>query len=253
MKTNTQNLKQNSLKIFALVLTLSLVACSQKSTQSLSASISDGTRTTSGTSNKPLAYCSHNQNSEMNANTMVFTQANQTIRTDLVWLNLSSIPAEFENGQYMQIFRWKADTTGAPFMDKTPLQFRFQSKKNSQVGTGYSNYARWAELSSFRQSFGENSAASFFNSSMILVDIKDLRAEYDAIRIVVYNSSGSVVQNLDILIPSFYANPADYAVEDNGVARSNLLQAIHPFVGQTNSDSYHFATLSQDLCNAFSN
>lgn len=250
MKTNTQNLKQNSVKIFALILTLSLVACSQKSTQSLSASISDGTRTTKSTSNKPLAYCSHNQKDELNGNTMAFSQ-NGSIRTDLVWLNLSSIPAQFENGEYIQIFRWKADTTGTPFMDQTPLQFRFQSKKNSQVGTGYSNYARWAELSSFRQGFGENTAAGFFNSSMILVDIKDLRAEYDAIRIAVYSSSGSVVQSLDILIPSFYANPADYAVEDSGSARSNLLQAIHPFVGQVNSDSYHFETLARDLCIPF--
>lgn len=236
-------------KLSIIASSLILISCSQNTTTSFSAEVSDGARTTSNIKDKAILFCNQSTSNSIKMNSMVYSENNQ-IRPDFIWMNISQLPSQFEQGQYIQIYRWKADTNTAPYIDTTPLKFRMISKSNHQISTGYANFARWNELSATAHQMGEASASGFFQNSNLLIDLKDYRAEFDAIRLVFYNSDGSVAQAIDHLIPSFYASPLHYAFEDNGKSRSNSLQALHPFVGQSSTDAYHFVTISQNFCEA---
>ncbi len=58
---------------------------------------------------------------------------------------------------------------------------------------------------------------------------------YQVIKAVVYNSSGTVVSQVNSLIPGYYASPADYQFNTDGTARAAILQSLHPLSAQIGS------------------
>lgn len=65
-----------------------------------------------------------------------------------------------------------------------------------------------------------------------VIDLKDPEGTYDALKISVYLDS-EWIEDVNLLIPAFYAHPTRYSQSHNGV-----LNQLHPL---TNSTSSSFA------------
>lgn len=252
--------KQNGLLLLTIViLGLSAIGCgSNKVTaqeQTAAVSTDFASRTTVSTdSQKPLATCNQGSNSEMTVSLRQYEDNFGTPRNDYVRAKVNSINSTFSNTDfYIAAFRWKANASGDVFMDNTPLKIRVE-KLNSQFFTPVSNYAsnlNWANMNAIAeaQKVSITSMDDFFAEFSLAIDLQDPLAEYDAIKVVVYQGSTAVTQ-LDMLLPTFYANPADYKTDTQGGTRSTALQDIHPFksmLGQSWSAN-HYVTEAAKFC-----
>ncbi|MEK2644808.1 hypothetical protein [Bdellovibrio sp. BCCA] len=248
---------KNTKQIFTTILTLSavafLTACgssNQVGSSDLSSRVTPTGNTSSST--KPLAYCNQASGSDITAKLRAYVDSSNNVRMDYAYARLTALPATFKSDQtYIAMWKWMTNTSGATYLDPTPLQFLVANASTGQVLTAWKTTLRWSDVVTIASGMGITDPQTFFNSVNILVDLKDTQGEYDVLRISNYDlSTNKMLNQVDGLLPLFYANPADYAFEATGATRATVLQNLHPFKNYKDQgySAAQFTSMAQGLC-----
>jgi len=243
------NATQTTLKVALLLTVLTMfTACGmQTATQSnndfASRTVVDSTAAAAA---KNIAYCNQKAQGGLTAKLMVYVDATNKIRNDYMKVKIMQIPASFASGDYIEFFRWQATAAGQIYLDPVPTQARFETL-DGRIITNFSPVIYWSQVSAIAAQNGMSDVNTFFQNVRLVVDIRDPQASYDVLKIAMYNSSNTNTINMDMLLPSFFASPTDYAL-DGGQPRANALQALHPFVGITNWSAAQYLTTANTYC-----
>lgn len=240
-------MKQRTLttKLFAaFALIAALAACAPKQDSGSNVVDSASRETGTSTATRPLANCNKVQSSSVTLNIMTYPG-----RFDLLQGKLTSMTETFLNKtDYIRFFRWKTDANGAKSLDTTAIKVRLHAEGSGQQLTQYEDFLRWDQVSAYAASISVTSAADFYSRVRLLMDIRDPNADYDALTMVYYDGSNQILNQTDILIPTFTANPNDYAVEPSGAARPSILRNLHPFAAITGQTANYYQTQANAFC-----
>lgn len=225
--------------IFPLFIALSLSSCgSSKSTLATSSQTTGTTDSTSiADSNSLIADCNGMTNESLGLEFQLssyYIPGTGKIAADLIRMNFSQLPSAVTTaeGQYLQIFRWYEDTPGQRNLNSSPVQFYFQSKITGKLINESEPQDRLSKaviqnmivLGKANGSSTGSSLTNFLQNHILI--LKDIALQYDALSVAVYDSGQgtSAIGWQDILIPSFYSNPATYASTHSATS----LQQLHP-------------------------
>jgi len=227
--------QQTTLKAVLLMTVLAmLTACgSQKSDEYDFSSRTPVTSTTVQPVGTTVLYCNQKSQDGMTAKLMVYTDASNQVRNDYMKLKFTQIPSSFASGDHIQFFRWQTSSTYQTYIDPTPVQARFETLDGRLI-TSFSPVIYWGQVSALATSWGINDVNTFFQNVRLVIDVRDPQAEYDVLKIAMYNTSGQNTVNMDMLMPAFAASPNDYA-KDSGGVRADNLQNLHPFASYKGS------------------
>jgi hypothetical protein len=175
--------------------------------------------------------------------------ANSVLDTSQARVRLTSIDAGFQNNGYkLQMFRWQVSGS-TPTLDSNALTFNVQpisgasrAMPSNASNLTYINYSTMASIAS-ATGIAIASPSDFFNSFVLVVQGVDL--PYEAIKLVLYDTSGIARDQADSLIPVFQANPNVYSNN-----HASVLNQLHPFASQasqSNSDA-QWGLKAQQLC-----
>jgi hypothetical protein len=238
----------------ALLLTIATVAVScsngkvdmgtdlsSRSTGTVTPATSVGTPSTKGL----LARCNQKSQGPLTANLAVYKDASGNVRDDYMNLKFTQIPGDFAGGSYFEFFRWR-DKAGQPDLDSTPVQARIETL-DGKVLTDFSNVIYWNQVYAIAAQSGTTDPATFFKYVRLVLNIRDVNAEYDVLKIAYYSPTSQLQINMDMLLPSFYVTPAEYA-NDKGSVRAGFLQALHPFANTLAMSSDQLKATSETYC-----
>jgi hypothetical protein len=225
---------QTTLKAALLLTILAiLTACgSQKADDNSDFASRTPVTTTATSSSSAVLYCNQKSQGGITAKVMVYTDSANQVRNDFMKIKFTQIPASFGTGDYIQFFRWQANTSNQVYIDPVPLQARFEAL-NGTVLTNFSSVIYWSQVSDIATKSGITDVLTFFQNVRLIVDTRDPQANFDVLKVAMYNSSNTNTVNMDILMPVFAASPSDYA-KDSGATRASNLQALHPFANMIN-------------------
>lgn len=219
---------QTTLKAVLLLIILAmLTACGEQKASEDTTDYASRTPITTPNASATVLSCNQKTQNGLTAKVMTYTDSANQVRNDYMNVKFTQMPASFETDDYIQFFRWQANTSGQVYLDPVPTQARFETL-TGQVLTNFSSVIYWGQVSAIATQSGMSDANTFFQNVRLVVDVRDPQANFDVLKIAMYNSSGTNIINMDMLMPAFYASPTDYAL-DGGVARASQLQALHPF------------------------
>jgi hypothetical protein len=183
-----------------------------------------------------VALCNKSVTDYLTARLMVFYDPTNNYHPELLRLHIPTIDPEFAKSNYRIVLRkWKAYLDGTTFQDDTPLKFRIEriSTRTPITSTFDLSSLHWVTLAGrLPTNNGEAfSMETAFEEFSFVVDLKDSDASFDALKFSLYKD-GTWVEDLNMLIPAFYADPAKYALEQNSV-----LAKLHPFYATTSSST----------------
>ncbi len=246
--TNNQNLL-----IAALLLSLGsvLAGCSNALQTSSSDQASTMPAATTSYSSKPYQSCNQasSPSSTMTVKIQSYIESN-TRHDDLMSLKFSSLNESFsDNTHFIQMWRWMASNTSAPSIDPTPVNFRLELISTGEILKDYMSSMKWSDISALASNRGFTTVASFFAAVRLTADTRDTTASYQVLKIAYYKTSdNSVDDQVDLLMPIFAMNPADYALQPNGQTRPTVLQNLHPFKAYTSSTVAQLTSMVQSFC-----
>ena len=160
-------------------------------------------------------------------------------RSDLVRVKIVNTPQDFIASNWeVLMYRWTAAPGGSSSIDSTPLSFQFERKDSYSAfqsltsGTPYQalygsqvqGMVDYANQFKTLPALSSASATAFFQGATFLVDLKDQTGSFQVLRISLKNA-GVVVREVDVLIPTFQADPARYNADSRHPA---ILQQLHP-------------------------
>lgn len=247
-------MKNSKQQILMTLVTLGAVALLTGCGSSNTAGNSDQSSrlpTDTSSATKALAYCNQGTGTEVSMKLQAFKDASGNYRNDYMYAKITAVPSSFAGGtSYISMWKWLANTTGNAQLDNTPLNFAIMSKTGQGL-TAWMTVMRWSDIMGVASSLGYSDPQTLFANTLVLIDLKDPNGEYDVLKVTNYNSStNAAISSLDVLLPIFYANPADYALEPNGQGRAQVLQRLHPFkanLGQGYSAS-QFQSMANNFC-----
>ena len=239
-----QSIKKLSLNLakcgLGLLTLAALTGCGASSSFNVGAAdeAATGASTTASTSTSDAECNSFSSLSGATMNGRVTTYYyNGVLQTNLVRVRLTGIDAQFtlNPNVTMQMYRWKADSSGNITVDNNPLAFDFEAGTGATSAFSNSMISlNFAQLASLNSAGGINaaSAAGFFADTTMVVG--GLDTSWQALRIVLSNGVTAIGQ-VDILLPAFISNPNEY-----GATHPSVLNNLHPFWSmraQANSDA----------------
>ena len=210
-----------------------------------------------------LASCSNSKSNETNflSNTngnMIYSQkqlasCNKTAGSDIS-INLSAVLDQVGNanpnylklkfnflstnatasGNVIRFFKWKVTGVQA-YLDPTPLVANSYSLSSPQT------------LNPAQQNIDVSEVST---SNGYYINLNDADGSFQVLKVVIYNSSGQIVAQMNSLIPQFYGNYNDYVYNTDGTARASVLTDLHPmkaYAGQ-NLNSTQIASYYQAFC-----
>jgi hypothetical protein len=242
---------QKSLQIgLCLIALATLIGCgSSKTSEGIGSSSSSSTVAATTNNSDAMALCSQDVagNSDLKVEVMQYVDAYGKSRPDYVRLKFLKTPAGWSTANWdMNIKRWAVSPDNQSSIDSTALQYQFETRTASgfQLLTDYSyqvfNYDEVKQMAAY-----ENvDPSSFFNQTTLLVNLKGDAGSFQALRVEFSQggASGSVETYVDVLIPTFQADPAKYDADSR---HPYTLQVLHPLkdkLGQawTQSQYYDF-------------
>jgi hypothetical protein len=185
-----------------------------------------------------------------------------TIQPSYARVTITSAPTNWTNNYDLQLYRWTASSTGTTQLDQAALTFQFErtvapktyqlmtvnNGSNQQVAYSYSIIDA-NEITAYANASTGNSYASasavFSSGIHFLVNLHDPSGSYQVIQAVLFNKgTRTVYRQVDVLIPTFYANPATY-----NSTHPAVLQNLHPLhsMGQGWSES-QYQSFTDGLC-----
>ena len=251
-------MKAQSQKILTLALlaTLSLMMTACGSAKQSSSGSDDLASRSTGSdvtqSANKFAYCNAGSATNFKANIMAYMDTAGNVRYDYMKVKWTTIPSHFSNeATYFNMWRWKANSSGQTYIDPTPVEFRLEYIATGNPVTGWRNNLSWTELKSIAAKHNFSNALDLFKYVRAVVNIKDTAGEYDVLKIALYNkSNNTLVEQMDVLMPIFSANPSDYAVESNGASRPSVLRNLHPYNSMQSQgwSTSHYVSLANSNC-----
>ncbi|WP_413288262.1 hypothetical protein [Bdellovibrio sp. HCB337] len=200
------------------------------------------------TAKTELIYCNEKTQSGITAKVVAYTDAANQIRYDYMKVKFTKMPSSFGSGDYIHFYRWQANAAGQTYIDRNPVQARFETL-DGQILTNFDSVMHWGQVSAIAAKWGITDVNKFFQYVRLVIDIRDPQAEFDALKIAMYNTNNVNTINMDMLMPAFAARPADYA-NDRGATRAMSLQALHPFASMINENwtAAQFKSMTTNFC-----
>lgn len=202
---------------------------------------------------KPVVKCSRISGDGITGEIRVYTDVMGRTLVDKVRINLTNLPSTFESSDYsIRFFRWMASYPNVIFSDSTPLKLWIEKRAGSSPITGQLDRIQWDEIDDILTDKGHSitSMDSAFEQFSFVVDLKDPDASYDALTIGLYKN-GAAVQSINVLLPTYHANPNDYATDSRKKeARPTVLQDLHPFKTYIDSEisDEDYSGMATSLC-----
>jgi hypothetical protein len=193
---------------------------------------------------KPIAKCN-----KTGTSTLSFKIAAQVSGSsfDPNWANLylTNLPTGFEAGSSMiNFFKGQAANDTQLGYDSTTVPFAIYDRSTSTYlnnGGAYTSL-KWSDVQNLIPGV---SAAAFMSRVIFVLSLNDPNSSYQVLTVTSNNiSDNSIIEAIPALLPTFYANPADYAIKSNGTPRETVLKNLHPLKNQTGD----FTTLASALC-----
>lgn len=258
-KLGTQKLQVTLLIALAF---FALSGCGAKNSQT-SGSSDQGSLGDRGdtTTTKPAAVCNKISSGDVEARLMAYVDANGARNNSLVRLKFVRVPDDYANDGYdILIRKWTASPTGVvrPGAGEEPLYvntlIEMKTNNSFQAMTGW-NYnlkcdtcptLEWYNMKLIAQKYNvtANSPNEFFSKFDLLLDLQDAAGDWKALQIIFVNGS-TVMKTLNMLIPTFDANPGDYTPNHPPV-----LNNLHPFISMINQNfpTSQFQTEANGYC-----
>lgn len=214
---------------------LTLTSCGSKKSSAASTTTIVQSSTVTNASSKLVTSCQKAVSTDMSVNISAIQTSSGAINNSLVKIKFNRLSAAVTaSGNTIAFFKWRVSGSSAS-LDQTALNVTRYSLSSGNVDD------------STRTSI---TASSVTTSQGYYIDLNDADGIYQVLKAVVYNSSGAVVAQQNILIPQFLAVPADYAYNSDGTARAQVLRDLHPLanVDQTGWTSSNYAGYFQATC-----
>jgi hypothetical protein len=235
--------KQNIYKTGTVVILISLFLMAGCAPQFVPSS--DKSATSNSSENKAVAKCSKdNLNQSDSSMRLMIYEDTQGIRPDFVRAKIDSLPSKWlENSKNkIQFYKHKFSTTTQTFTSSEVLSFRveyFDGQKFQLLSAQPFNEISFEKISELVQNDHQND----IQNVVFLIDTKDPAGEAKTMTLALYESSGGAAfLQLTALIPTFYANPKDYA--DSKPAALAKYHPLNHLIGQ----GVDFESLSQSFC-----
>ncbi len=246
---NTQKLKLASL----IFMTALLMACGSSKSGDGYGEADLGSIGGSGGGGNPsstdaLAVCSKDGTglSDFQVHVQQYVDMYGQSRKDIVRLRIVKAPTAWQtNNLDLAVYRWTASPTGAVSADNTPLNFQFERRAAggfqmlTNVIYRYFNWGDIVQMGTFAN-ISTSSPQSFWDVASIVVDLKDTTNSYQALQVVLWNGS-TASHKVDVLIPTFQADPAKYNADSR---HPSILQQLHP-LKSLNGQSWSQANYDQ--------
>lgn len=196
-----------------------------------------------------ISQCSQDVagNSELKVRIMQFVDQYGQTRPDYVRLQFLKVPSGWQIGNWdMNIKRWAVSPDNKSSMDETALSYQFEKKSSTSFSLIHPadyqyqvfNYEEVEEMSAY---VGVDPGA-FFNRYSVLVNLKGDASSFQALRVQFSKggAAGQVETYVDVLIPTFQADPAKYNADSR---HPYTLQILHPLkdkLGQSWTQSQYY-------------
>jgi hypothetical protein len=227
-----------------IILTLAFLAMLSACGSSSSPTDADLASTGTPVGEKPIAKCN-----KAGTSTLAYKVAAQVSGNsfDPNWANLylTNLPTGFEAGtSYIQFFKGQAasDTTIGYNSSSVPFAIYDRTAGAYLNNSGTYTSLKWNDVKNL---IAGATPASFMARVIFVLSLQDPTGAYQVLATASYNTAdNATIEAIPSLLPTFHANPADYATKSNGVARETVLKNMHPLKGQSGD----FATLAANLC-----
>jgi hypothetical protein len=225
-------MKSLSLKI-GLLLLVSYFATSCSQSKSSNTSSPSTCVTINGKA--VLATCSKAVDDKLSLNVATF--ADQVGNADPLWVKVkfNTISPELtKSGVTLRFYRMKGVGNDA-VLDNTSLQSQTYNLSTAQPNSNLTQTVN---------------AQVITTSSAFYVYINDPQSQYQILKVAFFDSTGKTIENFNILIPEFLANPAEYLTNADGTSRGQYLQDLHPLknTATTGWSSETFNNFFQQFC-----
>ncbi len=237
---------RTNIRLYGLVALLLLTACGAKKTST--------SENSSGslTSSHLLADCNTIPANSFNLSGVVssyYDQASKSYLMDLGRILFTTVPIELSTTDttYLQIFRWRInESTGQPLYQSAAASLIFVVRSSGQVLNAYSGEQALSRnviskiISQYNLGNQGINIDNFFSRVMIVAS--GLSSSDDAYSIALYdtNTGSSAKATIDVLMPSFYANPKTYA-DTHPWKKLTDLHPFNAFPGLRDTDYYGMA------------
>ena len=207
----TQNTQIKLVILTGIVLLLASCGTSKSTHQNISLSSTDTTAAPMG-----LAICNSRTTTDMAAHVSAYKYSNGTVDPSVIKLKFTSLSNEItQAGNTVRFFKWKVVQNQA-VIEQTPLNITKYSLSTQQMDT---------------QTTTAITATTISTSQGFYIDLNDTTLSHQVLKIAVYAANGSVLKQMDILIPEFKASPTDYMTNTDGSPRVQNLVNLHPLTG----------------------
>lgn len=146
-------------------------------------------------------------------------------------LHITNIDSSFDSSSnYLQFYKWRADSNGGTSIDSTPLTFFITRLRDGAAISSGITSLRASDVNQYRATGGLSGTTTqdfFANTAFVLTG---LDYSWQATKIVLYNGVTSI-SDVDMLVPIFTANPQSYAS-----THAPVLAALHPFYNLSNQN-----------------
>jgi len=225
---------QNNTKVILAVLTLAFLSSCNNSKSNETNYLSNN-----GVNNiyaqKQLASCNKSAGTDISVSLAAVTDQVGNANPNWLKMKFNFLSANATaSGNVIRIFKWKVTGVQA-YLDPTPLAMNSYALSNPQA------------LNPAQQSI---TASEVTTSNGYYIALNDSDASFQVLKVVVYNSAGQIVSQINSLIPQFNANYSDYVYNADGTARATVLTDLHPlkaYSGQ-NLNSTQVASYYQAFC-----
>lgn len=156
---------------------------------------------------------------------------NQIGEADPLWIKMkfNVITTDLQaSGSTVRIYRMKGNGSEA-VLDPTSLAMQTY------------DFASGQPTSNLTQSLPATSVSSQVG---LFVYLNDPQAQYQALKVAFFDSTGKVIENFNILIPEFLVSVVDYQTTTYGTARSQFLVDLHPLKA-TDTSAWSATTYDQ--------
>ncbi|MFN8790350.1 MAG: hypothetical protein ACK5Y2_02730 [Bdellovibrionales bacterium] len=191
---------------------------------------------------KPIAYC--NEAMTPNLSYRILAQSlNGVPDPSWVQMRILGLPAGFENSTtFLQFWKGQATTDTTVTFHPTPVVFSlFDTQSQTYIRNNISAL-RWSEVQTL---IAGASPAAFFSRVILVMNLQDTTGQFQVLNATSYlTASNQAQERLDALLPTFFANPQDYAFKSTGAPRESVLRNLHPLRTATAD----FANLAAALC-----
>lgn len=227
------------MKLLTTTLTLTVAILALSSCGSKKSSHSETTIIQSSTAEnvgqKILTSCQKSTGTDMSVHISAVKNSSGVINNNLVKIKFSRLSTSItQSGNTVRFFKWRVSGSSA-LLDSNPLEVTRYVLSSGLVDD------------STRTSI---TATSVTLSQGFYINLNDADGIYQVLKAVVYNSSGSVVAQQNILIPQFLAAPSDYAYNTDGSTRAQVLRNLHPLASTdvTGWTSTNYVNYFQATC-----